>query len=66
MPRSTREWAKRKLKEAQNQLNWTASHLVAVQTVYKKDHPEIGDPLELIVDTLAILYEEISTIAGSF
>jgi len=66
MPRSTREWAKRKLKEAQNQLNWAATHLVAVHTVYEKDHPEIGNPIASIIDVLKILHEEITTIDRGF
>lgn len=66
MPRSTREWAKRKLKEAQNQLDWAATHLVAVHTVYEEDHPEIATPISLIVDTLKLLHEEITTIDKGF
>ena len=45
MPRSTREWAKRKLAEAVQSLDWTVYHLSEVGQTYEEQHPEISDPL---------------------
>lgn len=58
MPNSTRQWARRKLDQSRNNLNWTGGHLNEVATTYQKEHPEISGPIEtclqllLQVDTL--------------
>ncbi len=49
MPRSTREWAKRKLGEAVQSLDWTVYHLGEVGQRYEEKHPEISDPLLEII-----------------
>lgn len=46
MPRTTREWARRKLDMAVNNLEWVDRHLLEVIDVYLEAHPEIAAPLE--------------------
>lgn len=49
MPRSTREWALRKLQAGADSLDWTKLHLAEVGERYEQDHPEIsGGILEII------------------
>lgn len=45
MPRSTREWARRKIDNANNNINWAGRHLQEVIETYKRQHPEISDPI---------------------
>lgn len=66
MPRSTRQWAQRKLDEARNNLDWSATHLKAVYDVYTKDHPEIGAVLFTAIDALAVVSGEISRLKTEF
>lgn len=66
MPRNTRQWAQRKLDEANNTLDWTATHLKAVYDVYNKPHPEIGEIAEHILNVLALISQEITNLKGSF
>lgn len=46
MPRSTREWALRKLAMAVNNIDWADKHLLEVIEKYLDAHPEIAAPLE--------------------
>lgn len=66
MPRNTREWSKRKLLEACNTLDWTATHLIAVYNVYNPTHPEIGTPLEYILNALTACQDKIREIEKSY
>jgi len=66
VPRSTREWAKRKLKEAVDNLNWGGYHVIEVATRYSEDHPEISEPLETIATVIEQLMETIQKVRGSF
>jgi len=59
MPRSTREWAKRKLVEAVQHIDWAALHLLDIIEPYKKDHPEVSEPLEHCLAFLKILVDTI-------
>lgn len=45
MPRSTREWALRKLISAINNVEWCEKHLVDVTDKYAELHPEISASL---------------------
>jgi len=45
MPRSTREWALRKLLASQNNIDWCMKHVAEVGTTYAKQHPEISENL---------------------
>ena len=45
MPRSTREWAQRKLDAANNSLNWFDKHILEVADKYCDEHIEIAGPL---------------------
>lgn len=62
MPRNTREWARRKLDEAMNNLDWVATHLNHVATVYEKYHPEISNPLKLYIEGLSEIYVAINNV----
>lgn len=45
MPRSTREWAQRKLDSANNTLDWFDKHILEVAEKYCDAHREIAAPL---------------------
>lgn len=60
MPRTTREWAKRKLKEANNNLDWIWTHLSAVIEVYDKEHPELTQGLKIVPEILTAVQDIIS------
>lgn len=66
MPRSTREWALRKLKEAIDNLSWSGYHINEVAEKYQDAHPEIAEPLGDILTALSMLMETITKIRGSF
>jgi len=66
MPRSTREWAKRKLQESIDNLNWCGYHLIEVAETYKELHPEIAEPLKDIATVASQLMETIAKVKGSF
>lgn len=66
MPRSTREWARRKLAESTQSVNWAGYHLSQVIEVYQKDHPEISDPLLVMSEILSQLIQTIEKVRGSF
>lgn len=66
MPRSTREWALRKLTEAHENLNWCGFHLNEVYQKYNPTHPEIGQPIEDIMTVVNMLMEGIVKIRKSF
>lgn len=52
MPKSTRQWARRELDAAINNIEWSATHLKAVIDVYIEQHPGIAKPLYLAVEAL--------------
>jgi len=58
MPRSTREWARRKLDEAVLHINYMGTHLNQVKNVYEGPHPEIGNALEAAMSAM----EEVETL----
>jgi len=66
MPRSTREWAKRKLGEAVQSLDWAVYHLCEVGQRYEQQHPEISDPLLDIVTACEELKQYIRKVDQSF
>ncbi len=66
MPRSTREWAKRKLTEAVQSLDWAVYHLCEVGQRYDEKHPEISDPILQIVTLCEELKQHIDTVNKSF
>lgn len=45
MPRSTREWALRKLSASQNNIDWCMKHLIEVADRYAEAHPKIAEEL---------------------
>ena len=55
MPRSTREWAQRKLDAANSTLDWFDYHLLEVAEKYCDAHREIAAPLVDISATTAML-----------
>lgn len=50
MPRSTREWALRKLDSANNNIKWSQQHLREVCERYLDQHPEISKDLLLVIE----------------
>ena len=66
MPRSTREWAKRKLGEAVQSLDWAVYHLCEVGKRYDELHPEISNPILDVVTACEELKKYIDTIDKSF
>ena len=66
MPRSTREWAKRKIDEALNNINWAGTHINEVAEKYCSEHPEISNPLNNVLSALALTQDLIKKIGGSF
>ncbi len=66
MPRSTREWAKRKIDEAINNMNWAGTHINEVSERYQADHLEISSNLNHVLTILAMAQDLIKKIGGSF
>ena len=66
MPRSTREWAKRKLQQAKNNIDWSGYHIVEVAEKYKDAHPEIAGPLYNVAGMLLAVQKIIDNIEKSF
>lgn len=66
MPRNTREWARRKLQEACDNINWSGTHLEEVRAIYKPDHPEIANPIESAQQTLIMVQLVIEKVRNSF
>lgn len=54
MPRSTREWALRKLEQALGTLDWTGNHLIQVIEIYQEKHPEVSNPLNQVLEILLV------------
>jgi len=66
MPRSTREWALRKLISAINNVDWCDKHLVEVADKYAYLHPNISAGLLYVMgytksvkDLIAVIRKEI-------
>ncbi|MBA7579843.1 hypothetical protein ES708_21721 [subsurface metagenome] len=66
MPRSTREWAKRKLGEAVQSLDWAVYHLGEVGQRYEEQHPEVSDPLLEIILACEAIKTYIDKVNASF
>lgn len=66
MPRNTREWALRKIKESSQHVDWTLTHLLEVAEKYKPVHPEISEPIETVAEALVMIQETIDQIGRSF
>ena len=54
MPRNTRQWARRKIEMATNNLDTAGQHLFTVAEIYRKAHPEISDTIELCLESLTL------------
>ncbi len=66
MPRSTREWAKRKIDEAIQNINWCGTHIHEVVERYKKEHPEVSNPLVSSLEMLEMIQDLLKKVGGSF
>jgi len=66
MPRSTREWAKRKLDESVQNIDWSGTHINAVVVTYQADHPEVSDPLKIALQALEDIQTLIARVRNSF
>lgn len=54
MPANVRQWARRKLEQSLQNLDWSATHIADVVVTYEKQHPEIAEPLRAIL----LIYEQ--------
>lgn len=59
MPRTTREWAKRELTAAANNLDWCDKHLLAIIDVYLEEHPEVAEPLDQLLAASGLIKHAI-------
>lgn len=66
MPRNTREWAKRKLKEAQGNLDWALFHMHEIEEKYREYHPDISDALLKIMELVVLTDQSITKLGASF
>jgi len=66
MPRTTREWALREIQNARNNIDWSGKHLYVVAQRYEKEHPEISDPILVVLAALLDLDEALSGIRKLF
>lgn len=55
MPRSTREWALRKLKASTENLNWCQKHLLEVSDTYAEQHPDISIDIIMCAEMVEII-----------
>jgi len=66
MPRSTREWAKRKIDSADGNLTWVITHMDEVIGVYIDEHPDIALPLEQIKQVCTELRNTLIQVRKTF
>lgn len=66
MPRSTREWAKRKIAEAEQSINWTGYHISQVVSRYEAEHPEVSEPLRELLAALEMVQTTLAKVKVSF
>jgi len=65
MPRSTREWALRKMLAADNNVEWCQIHLAKVIERYLETHPEVSASLLTCIDLADVLRKAIMKVRGS-
>jgi len=65
MPRTTREWALRKMSAADNNIEWCQIHLAKVIDRYLETHPEVSAPLLTCVELSDVLRQAIMKVRGS-
>lgn len=66
MPRNTREWSRRKLDEADINLNWAIYHIKEVADRYRQPHPEIGQPLDQSIEVIINLKTFLQRVKDSY
>ena len=66
MPRSTREWARRKLEESVQNIDWAGSHIYGVVEKYQELHPEVSEPLKAVLKIFEECQNMITLIRSSF
>jgi len=65
MPRNTRQWARRKLLAAVSTLDATGTHLHEISTIYRPVHPEIADPLDMMLQAIMEMQSTIEKVRVS-
>lgn len=65
MPRTTREWALRKLTAADNNVEWSQTHLANVIDKYLEREPEIAAKLLTCIELSDVLRKTITAIRDS-
>lgn len=66
MPRSTRQWAQRKLEYASGNLETAIGHLEEIEKLYRPQHPEIADDILLLQHIIAESHTLTAKIRSSF
>lgn len=64
MPNTERQWARREIDRAAENLNWAGTHLNRVEERYRALHPEIADPLIAAMQLISVAQEGIEAIKG--
>ena len=65
MPRSTREWCKRKLKMCMGNIDTCNGHLNEVGVTYAAEHPEIARVIVTVIESNLILHSTIKRLEES-
>jgi len=66
MPLSTRQWAHRKLEQAQGCTDWAIYHLTEVLERYEGAVPRVAAPLAVIIKTLDEVKKALARLEQSF
>lgn len=65
MPRTTREWALRKMDAAEKNIVWSQTHLANVIERYLETHPEVAGPLLTCIELSDVVRKAIMKVRMS-
>jgi hypothetical protein len=66
MPRTTREWAIRKVKFAAGNMEKASTHLDEVGATYAEQHPEISLQVAKCMEVISSMYDMLVALQGEF
>lgn len=66
MPRSTREWAHRKLDMARGNLAGSLAHLEQIREKYQEPHPAVGEAITMVQMMIVESDDALQVIARGF
>lgn len=66
MPANTRQWAKRKFDQTHDNLDWSIYHLDEVSEKYRELHPEVSEPIDLVLKAIMQIQEALKHLKDSF